>query len=84
MNEIKTFIILKDFPETCSDWEEFDGIECVCASTSVGCRDDDGMVCDEHGIQYRSSCFFALQMCQQNISIDDNIVSCGTEWQYLA
>ncbi|CAG2231357.1 unnamed protein product [Mytilus edulis] len=66
-----------DFPETCSDWEEFDGIECVCASTSVGCRDDCGMVCDEQGIQYRSSCFFALQMCQQNISIDDKIVSCG-------
>ncbi|XP_071132949.1 uncharacterized protein [Mytilus edulis] len=66
-----------DFPETCSDWEEFDGIECVCASTSVGCRDDDEMVCDEQGIQYRSTCFFALQMCQQNISIDDKIVSCG-------
>ncbi|VDI70314.1 Hypothetical predicted protein [Mytilus galloprovincialis] len=66
-----------DAPENCSDWEEFDGIECVCASTSEGCSDDMGMVCDEQGVQYRSSCLFSLQMCQQNISIDDSIVSCG-------
>ncbi|CAG2204726.1 unnamed protein product [Mytilus edulis] len=26
-------------PENCSDWEEFDGIECVCASTTDGCGD---------------------------------------------
>ncbi|XP_063447745.1 uncharacterized protein LOC134727298 [Mytilus trossulus] len=66
-----------DSSDTCSAWEEFDGTECVCASSSAGCNDDGGMVCDDQGGQYRSSCYFSLQMCQQNISIDDNIVSCG-------
>ncbi|KAK3105092.1 hypothetical protein FSP39_017143 [Pinctada imbricata] len=65
-------------PNTCDDWEVFDGSVCVCADYSESrCTGAGGMVCDVHGGKHDSLCVFALEMCHGDVSLDENIVSCG-------
>ena len=67
------------FLDQCADWEMYDGLDCVCANdnSSKCSNDDDGMVCDDKGGLYKSKCDYALQTCQQKISLDRDIRSCG-------
>ena len=64
----------------CSDWEVFDGTDCVCADdVSAKCTDQGGMVCDNLGSQYKSACAYALDTCTEKISMGRNIETCGKQ-----
>lgn len=66
--------------DNCEKWEEYNGIECVCARTDpkhILCDGESGMVCDNQGRQYQSYCHFALNFCQKKISYNESEASCG-------
>ncbi|KAK3098324.1 hypothetical protein FSP39_018418 [Pinctada imbricata] len=57
----------------------FDGTACVCAGPKQSrCRDNGGMVCDGKGGNYTSVCHFASQMCNEQVSTDLLLTSCGS------
>lgn len=66
--------------DNCENWEEYNGIECVCARADPSqepCDGDSGMVCDDQGRQYQSYCHFALNLCQEETSLIESEASCG-------
>ena len=64
----------------CSDWEVFNGVDCVCADdVSARCTGQGGMVCDNTGSQYKSACAFALDTCSEKIPQDRTIETCGKQ-----
>ncbi|XP_071173691.1 uncharacterized protein [Mytilus edulis] len=66
------------FNSKCSEFEVFDGFECVCTNdASYRCQHIGGLVCDNTGAVYSTPCMFAVNMCQQTIPLDRQISSCG-------
>ncbi|XP_061175555.1 uncharacterized protein LOC133184482 [Saccostrea echinata] len=65
---------------SCEKWEEYNGVQCVCARSSGNhsrCDGETGMVCDGQGEQYQSICHFSLSMCQGLLSYTKEMKTCG-------
>ena len=81
---ISVFFYVDPLEPQCSDWEVFDGVDCVCADdTSVRCIGKGGMVCDNTGSQYKSACAYAHGTCSGKIPLGRSIETCGKLYDTL-